>query len=59
MSKKEKMQNRLNMIWINIISEMQSIVLEKNLKVEKKETLNKIYKQESFKLMQDLHKDVL
>lgn len=54
MSRKEYVQNRLNTMYLNVYSELQSFIEEHTLRTESKEALNKIYKQESFKLIEEM-----
>jgi hypothetical protein len=58
MSRREIMQKRLNVIWMDMIVDVQSIIEENIMRNELKENLNKIYKQESFKLIEELREDV-
>lgn len=59
MSRKDFVENRVNTISLNIYAELQTIIQEHLLRTESKEKLNKIYKQESFKVIEEIRKDVL
>lgn len=57
-SRREIMQKRLNVIWIDMITDVQSIIEENIMRNESKENLNKIFKQESFKVIEELKENV-
>ena len=57
-SRREIMQKRLNVIWMDNVVDVQSIIEENIMLNESKKNLNKIYKQESFKLIQELQENV-
>lgn len=58
MSRKEIIRKRLSVIWMDNVVDVQSIIEEHMIRNTSKENLNKIYKQESFKLIQELQENV-
>lgn len=56
MNRKEFVENRLNVISLNIDAEIQTIIQEHILRTESKAALNKIYKQESLKIIKEMRK---
>lgn len=59
MNRKDYIEGRLDKIWLNFIADIQSAIIEYNLRSESPENLNKYYKKQSFNLIQEMRKDVV
>lgn len=57
-SRREIMIKRLNVIWLDTIVDIQAFIEERMLLNESKEILNKIYKQEFSKVIEEMKEDV-
>lgn len=57
-SRREMMIKRLNVIWLDTIVDIQAFIEERMLLKESKEILNKIYKQEFSKAIEEMKEDV-
>lgn len=58
MKRIDYIENRLDKIWLNFISDTQSAIIAHTLQSETPENLNKYYKKESFNLIQEMRSDV-